>query len=186
MKLKKSLDEFMFKILRKFAKVKEKTLHAEALVRDDMWKKLQNLLGKGYIWFVVTPANYEYCKSYFNIKQDKAQFTHILAKRIEILKKYNEEIQLHIHLCNVPAFFDNKLQDEKFEESMKFLNSLGINPTKCAPGWRQYNDYTIELAKKYGIKWIYDYTKNPRKKPVIKDGLIINYYWKFWHDYELI
>ena len=124
MKLKKSLRESIFKIFRKFAKVNEKTIHAEALVRDDMWKKLQKLIGKGYVWFVVTPANYEYCKSYFNMNLDKDQFTQILTKRIEFLIENNEEIQLHIHLCNVPAFFDTKLQDEKFEESMNFLNSF--------------------------------------------------------------
>jgi len=186
MNLKKSLKEFLFKIFRKFTKITEKTIHVEALVRDDMWKRLQKLIGKGYVWFIITPTNYEYCKSYFNIKQDKDQFTKILTERIKSLKENNEEIQLHIHLCNVPTFFDKKLQDEKFEESMKFMNLLGINPTKFAPGWHQYNDYTISLAKKYGIKTIYDYTINPRKKPEIKNDIIINYYWKFWHDYELI
>ena len=186
MNLKKSLKEILFKIFRKFTKVKEKTIHAEALVRDDMWEKLQQFIGKGYIWFVVTPANYEYCKSYFNIQLDKEEFTRILAQRIKVLKETSEEIQLHIHLCNVPAFFDKKLQDEKFEEAMQFLNSLEINPTKFAPGWHQYNDYSISLAKKYNIKMVYDYSTNPRKKPIIENGIIITYYWKFWHDYELI
>ena len=80
------LKEALYGILRKFTKVKEKTLHAEALVRDDMWEKLQNFIGKGYVWFVISPANYEYCKSYFNINKDKEQFTKILTERIKTLK----------------------------------------------------------------------------------------------------
>jgi len=93
MNLKKSLKEFLFRIHRKYATGEEKTIHVEALVRDDMWKKLQNFIGKGYVWFVVSPANFEYCRSYVNIKVDKAQFTKILTERLNKLKiitrKYN-------------------------------------------------------------------------------------------------
>jgi hypothetical protein len=186
MNLKKLINELIYRIFRKFSKLTEKTIHAEALVRDDMWERLKSLIGKGYIWFVITPANYDYCSSYFNIKLNKKQFSEVLSDRIKYLKNKGEEVQLHIHLCNVPAFFDKKLQEEKFEKAMNFMHSLGIKPTKFAPGWRQYNDFTINLAKKYGITVIYDFTENPLKKSTIKNGIIINYYWKFWHDYDLI
>ena len=182
------LKNFYFRFLRKFLKEKEKTIHVEAFVRDDVWQILKNLIGKGYIWFVITPANYDYCESYFNLKMIKEEFKKILVKRIEYLKKHNEEIQLHLHLCNVKKFLDKKLQEEKFEEAMNFLNSVGVKPTKIAPGWNSYDDYTIILAKKYGFKFFYKYSKNPLEinRPKIKNGLIINYYYKFSHDYEFI
>ena len=165
---------------------KEKTIHVEAFVRDDLWQVVKNLVGKDYIWFITTPANFDYCKSYFNLKMTKEEFTEILKERIEFLKKNNEEIQLHIHLCNVKKFFDNELQDIKFQEAMDFMHSVGINPIKFAPGWNSYNDYTLSLLKKYGFKYIYVYSNNPLIRPKIKNGIIINYFYKFWHDYDFI
>jgi len=180
------LNNFRLKILRKFIKENEKTIHVEAFVREDLWVKLSNLIGKNYVWFVVTPANFDYCKSYFNLKMNKEEFTRILNKRVETLKENEEEIQLHLHLCNVKKFLDNGLQDEKFEEAIGFMNSVGIKPIKFAPGWNCYNDYTISLVKKYGFKFLYEYSKNPLDRPKIKNGIIINYFYKFWHDYDFI
>ena len=180
------LNSFRKKILRRFLKEKEKTIHVEAFTRDDVWQKIKDLIGKNYVWFITTPANYDYCKSYFNLRITKDEFRIILEKRIEYLKKHYEEIQLHLHLCNVKGFLDKQLQDEKFEEAMNFMNSVNLKPIKFAPGWNTYDDYTIDIAKKYGIKYIYVYSKNPLDKPKIQDGIIINFYYNFWHDYEFI
>ena len=81
---------------------------------------------------------------------------------------------------------NNVFRYEKFEEAMNFMNSVNIKPIKFAPGWNTYDDYTIDIAKKYGIKYIYVYSKNPLDKPKIQDGIIINFYYNFWHDYEFI
>ena len=159
-------------------------MHVEAFVRDDLWNNVKNLIGKNYVWFVVTPANYEYCKVYFNLKLTKTEFTEILKKRIKYLKENNEEIQLHIHICNVKEFFDNELQDLLFEEAMEFMKQVEMKPKKLALGWFKYNNYTITLAEKYGIKFIYDFDKNPKKKDVKKEGITIKYLHKFWHDYD--
>lgn len=180
------LNNFREKILRKFLKEKEKTIHVEAFVREDVWQKIQDLIGKNYVWFITTPANFDYCKSYFNLKMTKDEFRKILEKRIEYLKKNNEEIQLHIHLCNVKGFLDKQLQDEKFEQAMNFMNTVRVKPIKFAPGWNTYDNYTIKIAKKYGIKYIYIYSKNPLDRPKIQNGIIMNFYYNFWHDYEFI
>lgn len=178
------LRNFYHSILRKFAKLSEKTMHVEAFVRDDLWEKVKNLIGKNYVWFVVTPANYDYCKLYFNLKMNKEEFTNTLKNRIKYLKEKNEEIQLHIHICNIKQFFDNELQDELFKEAMNFMGQVDVKPEKLALGWFKYDDYTISLAKKYGILSIYDYDKNPKKKAVKKEGITIKYLHKFWHDYD--
>ena len=178
------LTNFYIRFLQKFVKVREKTIHVEAIVRDDLWKNLKNLIGKGFVWFFVTPANYDYCKAYFNLRMSKEDFSKVLAERINFLKEKNEEIQLHIHLSVVEKFMDMQLQDEKFSEAMKFMNSLDIKPEKMAPGWCKYNDYTLTLSKNYGIKYIYIFDKDPRKKPIIRNGLIIISMHKIWHDYD--
>lgn len=180
------IKNFYIRFLQKFIKVKEKTIHTEAFVRDDLWNNLKKLIGKGYVWYVVTPANYDYCKCYFNLRMTKEEFTDKLRDRIKFLKENNEEIQLHIHLCNKLAFFDNELQDEKFNEAMNFMNSLGLQPKKFSPGWNKYNDYTLSLAKDYGFKYFYDFNQNPLKRPIIKNEIIIVYLHKIWHDYDFI
>ena len=179
-----NLKNFYIRFLQKITKVSEKTIHTEAIVREDLWEKVKNLIGKGFIWFVITPANYDYCKAYFNLRMTKEEFSNLLAEKIQFLKEKNEEIQLHIHLSVVEKFIDNRLQDEKFAEAIKFMNSLGITPTKLAPGWFKYNDYTLALSKKYGIKYVYIFDSNPRKKPVNKNGVFIVPKHKFWHDYD--
>ena len=182
------LKNLLFKIHRRYLRENEKTIHVEAFVRDDIWEKLLNLIGKEYIWFIITPANYDYCKSYFNLKMTKDEFKKILIRRVEYLQMNNEVIQLHLHLCNVKKFLDKPLQDDKFKEAMEFMNSVGIKPSKLVLGWNSYDDYTIILAKNYGFKYIYEYTTDPFKpnRPKIKNGIIIKYYYKFWHDYDFI
>ena len=53
----------------------EKTIHVEAFVREDLWSVVKSLVGKNYVWFITTPANYDYIKSYFNLKVSKEKFT---------------------------------------------------------------------------------------------------------------
>lgn len=181
-----NLKSLRTKIFRKFQKEYEKTIHVEAIVREDLWQNVKELIGNDYVWFIITPTNYDYCKSYFNLKMTKEEFTKILIERIDTLKEANEEIQLHIHLCNVKQFLDKSLQDGKFREALEFMNNNGIHPSKVAPGWNSYNDYTITLAKKYGLKFLYEYSSNPLNRPKIRNGVIIKYYYKFWHDYDFI
>ncbi len=181
-----NIKNFYIRFLQKVIKVKEKQLHIEAIVRDDLWGKVKNLIGKGYIWFMITPANYDYCKCYFNLRMTKEEFSKILKERIRFLIEKEEDIQLHIHLSVLKQFLDKQLQDEKFEEAMQFMNSIGIQPIKFAPGWLKYDDYTLKLAKKYGIKYFYDLSQNPLEKPKKRNGIIIIYTYKIWHDYDFI
>jgi hypothetical protein len=115
---------------------------------------------------------------------NKEDLTNILKNRIKYLKEKKEEIQLHLHICNIIKFFDNELQDNLFKEAMQFMEQVDVKPEKLALGWFKYNDYTISLAKKYGIMFIYDFDKNPKKKAVKKEDITIKYTHKFWHDYD--
>lgn len=164
-----------------------KTIHVEAYIRDDVWSILKRkIIGRGYIWYIITPANYDYCKSYFNIKTNKKEFTSTLKNRIEYLKKKNEEIQLHIHLGRYKQFLSKEIQEAKFKEALEFLTPLGIKPTKFVAGWWTYNKDTIDIAKKYGIEEISDYNINPFLKTKYFEGMKIKYVHKYWHDFEFI
>ncbi|MGQ4876521.1 MAG: hypothetical protein ACP6IY_20850 [Promethearchaeia archaeon] len=181
-----TINRLIFGFIRNFIPIKEKTIHTEAFIRDDLWKILKKKLGHGYIWFVITPANFDYCVSHFNLKMTKNDFSEILKERILYLKEKGEKIELHIHLSSVREFLDNDIQDKKFNEAIDFLNELGIKPLKFSPGWFIYNDYTIELLKINHIKYLYTAHLNPFKKPDIINGIKIIYQHKYWHDYDFI
>jgi hypothetical protein len=67
---------------------------------------------------------------------------------------------------------------------MSFMEQVNVKAEKLALGWFKYDDYTLSLAKKNGISFIYDFDKNPKKKAVKKEGITIKYLHKFWHDYD--
>ena len=95
-----NLKNFYFRILRKFTKVKELTIHAEAIVREDLWNTIQKLIGKGFIWFVITPANYDYCKAYFNLKGIYWEF----IKSFALSKNQAAPLFQRRLLCEIPHF----------------------------------------------------------------------------------
>lgn len=182
-----NIKNIFYLFLGEFIKVKEKTIHVEALVRDDLWDHLKKeIIGKGYIWFIITPANYDYCKVFFNLKMNKEEFTCILKERIEMLHKNKENIQLHIHFAKDIASLDEKFQKHKFKEALDFLTSLNIEPNKFVAGWWIFNRNTIIIAKEFGFKEIYNYTINPLLRPTEYDGIKIKYVHKYWHDFDFI
>jgi len=65
------LEKFLYQIMDKFIKEKSNIIHAETIIIDNEWENHKKLLGKGNIWFILTPANFAYCKNLFNLKMDK-------------------------------------------------------------------------------------------------------------------
>ncbi len=183
----KDFKSILFLILGELIKVKIKTIHAEILVHENIWKNLlKKAIGQGYTWFVITPANYDYCKAYFELNLSKKKFTETLTKRIKKLKELGEDIQLHVHLAKKKCFLVDEIQEQKFSEAIEFLHALDVYPTKFAAGWWIYNNKTIDIAKSHEIKEIHDYTINPLKKPIIKNKIKITYVHKYWHDFDFL
>ena len=188
----KNLEHLFFKnifylILGEFRNTREKTIHAEALVREDLWKQLKKkVIGKGFTWFIITPTNYDYCRTYFNLKMTKKEFSETLIKRLKFLKNKEENIQLHIHFTKDKRFLENRTQKDKFMEAMEFMNSQEIKPTKFVAGWWIFNKYTLGLLKKYGIKEVSNYTINPFLKKKSINGISITYVHKYWHDFDFL
>jgi hypothetical protein len=174
-------------ILGEFMEVKEKTIHIECLIRDEIWEIIKKkLVGKNWIWYIITPANFDYFKIYFNMEIEKNKFIDILKSRLNYLKENKEEIQLHIHFSKRRDSLDFHLQESKFKESIEFMNSIGIYPNKFAAGWWIFNKNTIKLAKKYGLKEISAYSINPLLRYMKIYGIMIKFVHKYWHDYEFL
>lgn len=184
---KRDFKSIIFLIMGELYKVKIGTIHAEIFVHDEIWESLlEKAIGKGFIWFVITPSNYEYCSAYFELSLDKKEFSRILKERIMKLRELGEEVQLHIHLSKYRTHLDYEMQQKKFKEAIEFLKALDIHPSKIAAGWWIYDINTIKIARSYGIKEIHDYSINPKKKSISKNGIKIRYVHKYWHDFDFL
>jgi hypothetical protein len=183
---KRKFQNIFFLILSEFLEEKKKTIHVEALVREDLWNRMKNLVGKNYTWYVITPTNYDYCKTYFNLKCDREEFERVLRKRIKYLIVNGVDLQLHIHLGKNRKKIPKEFQKVKFHEAFQFFKSLGITPTKFAAGWWNFNSYTLKLVKKYGIKEISSFSLNPFQADKVIDGIKIRFVHKYWHDFDFV
>ena len=73
------LKKILFTIISKFIKEKEKSIRAEAIVIDDEWNSLKKFIRKDHVWYVITPANFDYCKCVFNLQIDKKRFKEYIS-----------------------------------------------------------------------------------------------------------
>lgn len=183
----KRFRDIFYLIIGMFKEVREKTIHVEALVREDQWEQLKRkVIGKNYIWYIITPVNYEYCRVYFNLNMDFNKFEAILKKRIKFLLEQGENIQLHLHLAKDRRFLDFNMQKTRIREAVAFLNKLNIKPDRFVAGWWIYDKQTVSLLKKVGFKEISDYTINPFMKPVNYNGMKIKFVHHYWHDFDFL
>lgn len=148
-----------------FSRFKPLTVHTEAIIIDSIWEKIKKEVKKNDVlkWYVMTPANIDYFKSEFNVKMSKEEMSEILKKRYKWMLEQNQKLELHIHFSLIISDMNYKEQERLFKEAIEWMKKeLGIKPTELVPGWWTYNEDTIKLCKKYGLKMIsegdYDYT----------------------------
>lgn len=71
------------------------------------------------------------------------------------MKRKGERLQLHIHLSLIRNL-SFKEQEKIFREALEWLNEeVGITPTEFVPGWWKYNQDTLKVLKKEGLKLIH-------------------------------
>ena len=131
-------------------------MHTESIFIDEIWEKVKEkaLQGKVHKWYVMTPANYELLKALFNIKKTKAEISKIMKERYLWLIKNKQKLELHIHLNKIMNITYLE-QEDLFKESINWLKKeLGITPKEFVPGWWAYNQDTLKILKKYGLKLI--------------------------------
>ena len=150
--IKRKLDWF-------FSRFKPLTVHTEAIVIDSVWKKIQVEVKKGDIfkWYVMTPTNADYFKSEFNINVSRSSLSKILKERYGWMVKQGVRLELHMHLSMVMNNISYKEQEKMFKESLGWMKKeLGIIPKEFVPGWWSFNEDTLKLCKKYGLKIVHE------------------------------
>ncbi len=154
-------DHYKFKLLKK---TKPLTVHTEAIFNDKVWEKVQEFVksGRKVVWFVITPANYEYAIGEIGLdpkKISKEQYSKILLERYKWLQENGQEIQLHVHTIRFPEMYMSKEglvadHESKIKEALEWLRNNGFNVTKIVFGWWSYNGDSIDVAKKYGLETV--------------------------------
>ncbi len=132
------------------------SVHVEAIVFPEIWEKVKLLALSGKVkrWYIMTPANYTYLKSFFNLKISKKEMADIMEKRYKWLINNNQKLELHVHLNRIMNISKNE-QERLIRESMEWgEKNLGIRFKEFVPGWWMYNKDTEDILKKYNLKKI--------------------------------
>ncbi len=140
------------------SRFKPLTVHTETIMIDQIWRKVQEKVNRGKVekWYVMTPVNKDYFKSEFNIKLSEEKLSKIMKDRYRWMLKEGQKLELHIHLSMVMSNMSYKEQEKLFRESIRWMRKeLGIVPKEFVPGWWTYDDNTLKLCKKFGLKMIY-------------------------------
>lgn len=147
------------------SRFKPLTVHTEAIMIDDVWEEIQKKVKNKEVlkWYVMTPANYDYYKSSFNIKLSKKEVEKIMVNRYKWMIENGQKIELHIHLSLTMQTITYDEQERLFVESIRwFKKKLGITPREFVPGWWSYDSNTLKICKKLNLDMIhprdYDYT----------------------------
>ena len=103
--------------------------------------------------FVVTPANYYLAVAEQGYSGTKKQFEKILLERYNELAAMGPHLQLHLHLAMVPEGIN---QEKMFKEAVYWMNKNKFYPDFWTAGWYIFNQESLRLAEKYGLKFFND------------------------------
>ena len=147
------------------SRFKPLSVHTELIYNNECWNEIKKKCEGGQIrvWHLMTPVNYNLYKSSFNTKLPKGELSRIMKKRYLWMKSRGQNLQLHIHLSLTMKNMSYAEQDKLFKDSLVWMKKeLDIVPSEFVPGWWSFNEDTLKLCKKYGLKMVkerdYDYT----------------------------
>lgn len=127
-------------------------VHTEVVFYDPAWEKIKEICRRRkMVWFVITPANYEYAKAFFNCELSKEEFSAIILKRYKEMKKMGQRIELHVHLSmenNMPY----EKQKKMVKESLAWIRANGFRVKEFVPGWWTYNPDLLRVLKELKLK----------------------------------
>lgn len=132
------------------------TVHTESIYLDYVWSEIKKRIKDKSIhtWYLMTPTNYEYFRGSLLEKRGKLEVSKIMKKRYLEMKKAGENLQFHVHL-QIAMHMTYEEQDLFFKEGLNWLKKeIGISPTEVVFGWWLYDENSVKLAKKYGLKII--------------------------------
>jgi len=147
------------------SRFKPLTIHTETIMFDSVWEKIKKEVKNNKIkkWYIMTPANLNYFKSEFNLKTSKKNLSDIMKNRYKWMLNNGQKLELHIHLCHIMENMSYKEQEKLFKDSLNWIKKeLKIEVKEFVPGWWSYNEDTLKICKKFGLKMIfpkdYDFT----------------------------
>ena len=151
--MKHLFNRIVFRLTNEF---KPLIVHTESIFLDKVWAEIKkkSFEKKVVIWYVMTPSNYKYFQVLFNLKTSKRDLSGIMRERYRWLIARGEKLELHVHLSKLMDITYSE-QEKIISESIKwFEKELGFKPKEFVPGWWSYNEDTLRILKKYGLKMV--------------------------------
>jgi len=149
---------------------KSMTVHTEMIVDNKVWEKVREHVKNDvsiYMWYVITPHNFDIFQPFFRLKMTKEEFEELLIQRYKWMMKNRCNLQLHIHLSkNMDNITKNEQRKLILDSIQWFEDNLDWKVYEIVPGWWSYNQDTIDiiegelglsLAKRYEFKECHDY-----------------------------
>ena len=148
---------------------KMKTIHCEAIHDDRVWGSIQEVIrNERFLFFCVTPVNYKYVDVVFGIDLGHEDYSELLVRRYKFLEERGQRIELHVHLALLLHRLSYQKQESMIMGAYEWMVERGFKPAMFVPGWWSYNEDTVKIIKKLGLKLI-----------LYKDYLYL-------HDYQLM
>lgn len=165
-------DHWYFRLIKR---ARPWAIHTECLHKANVWQAAKMYVDSGMnaIWFVLTPANYEFVKAESGVNTSRKTWERILLERYKWLRDHGQEIQLHVHLrikmdlYTSGAELDKDVKN-KISDSVKWMKTKGFDVNKIVFGWWSYNRHAAAIAESHGLRVINR----------------LDYY--FIHDYDLL
>ncbi|MFH1308550.1 MAG: hypothetical protein ABIH51_00885 [Patescibacteria group bacterium] len=167
----KNVIKYWFAVIA--SKFKLYTVHTEAILIDSVWEEAKKRIKKVHKWFVMTPVNYDYFKSSFNIQLTREHVEDVLIKRYRWLIQNNQKLELHLHLSLLMNLSYSE-QKKIIEEAIDWMKEkIGIEVKEMVPGWWCFNEDTKQILKEKGIKLVKfkDYNSEHDYEWVFNSGL---------------
>jgi hypothetical protein len=149
----------------------------ESVFIDEVWQEIQKLVESGKVkkWFIVTPADYDYLKSIYNLQMSKLDMANVMAKRYKWMLDKGQELELKIYLTRLANNITREEQEAKLRQALHFMaKGLRIKPGEVMFGWYASNGDSRTLLENYKLKLI----NEKSYKKVYTDYEVVENIWR--------
>ena len=112
--------------------------------------------------------NYKYVDVVFGIDLGHEDYSELLVRRYKFLEERGQRIELHTHFGLLLHRLSYQKQESMISGSYEWMVERDFKPSMFVPGGWIYNEDTVKITKKLGLKLI-----------LYKDYLYI-------HDYQFM
>jgi hypothetical protein len=113
--------------------------------------------------FCITPVNYDFLNVEYSAGMSYEKLGRFLKDLYPQMKEAGAELQLHVHVSQLPALLPIERKRALIENAFKFFkNELGIVPTEIIFGWFSWDKEMEDICKELGLRvvswspYIYD------------------------------